>query len=48
MEFTEFIFKKDLGRGSFGLVKLAYSEKTKKYYAIKCIRKESIRSEKQI
>jgi serine/threonine protein kinase len=39
----DFTFKYDLGKGSFGIVKLAHCRTDKKYYAIKCISKESIR-----
>lgn len=38
----------DLGKGSFGIVKLFEESGTLLRYAIKCIRKESIKSNKQI
>ena len=44
----DFHFKYDLGKGSFGVVKLAQCETDKKYYAVKCISKESIRDQKQM
>jgi serine/threonine protein kinase len=38
--------KANLGKGSFGFVKLALNTKDNKLYAIKCIKKVSIRGEK--
>lgn len=42
-EISDFEIKYELGKGSFGLVKLAECKKDHKLYAIKCINKESIR-----
>jgi serine/threonine protein kinase len=37
---------KELGRGSFGKVKLVRDTLTNEYYAMKCLSKENIRSKK--
>eukprot|EP00347_Sterkiella_histriomuscorum_P001958 403370015 len=47
-QISDFMIKKELGKGSFGTVKLAYCNLDSKYYAIKSINKESIRDQKQI
>jgi protein kinase A len=39
---------KDLGKGSFGKVKLIRHNRTNQYYAMKCLEKENIRGKKQI
>lgn len=45
---TDLTIIKDLGRGSFGKVKLVKHNKTNQYYAMKCLNKENIRGKKQI
>lgn len=45
---NEFKIIKHLGAGSFGQVKLVLHNKSKQYYALKCLTKENIRGKKQI
>lgn len=45
---TDFTVIKDLGKGSFGKVKLVRHNRSNQYYAMKCLDKETIRGKKQI
>jgi len=44
----DFTIIRELGRGSFGQVNLVQHKTTKRYFALKCLMKESIRGKKQI
>ncbi len=44
----DFEYVNDVGKGSFGLVKLMINKNDNSKYAVKCIAKDSIASKKQI
>jgi|TARA_B110000285_G_C15133213_1_gene625049 serine/threonine protein kinase len=47
-QMNEFKIIKHLGAGSFGQVKLVLHNKSRQYFALKCLTKENIRGKKQI
>lgn len=47
-KFSSYVLVKELGKGMFGTVYLAYCENEKQYFAIKCISNESVKNESQL